>query len=496
MMQRTSRTLLILAVLVVLGKTPAFSENALSEGSRSDDGQPSVVSQPPASPEMIHKSVDRALEFLTLDAAKWRQERGCATCHHGVMTVWALSEARRQGYAVPAEPLADTVKWTKDLLVPQFSKPRDPRWGYNFVSLPGIYLGIMSQTLPILSRDEGNRVAVHLANHQEEDGAWLVPPQNANTSPPTWESRETIALWALLAWEPYVPADPQAAAAARAAREKVVTWLANSRPAEITQELSLRLLLDIREGRTADQIQPKIDELLARQNPDGGWSQFKELPSDAYATGQLLWILSFSGIPPDDPQIRRAISYLVANQQENGSWPMTPRAISGPNASKKRNPVPITYLGAAWATLGIVRFVPPNLDIGTRQKLAFDFIRSFGGSYETDPNGTEKPVVAIKIGVEIDDDQLGTLAKLLPAFPQLKSLQLKSPMITDIGAAHLKRVFQLRNLSLEQAAITDAGLMRLNALTGLEVLNLKETKITDAGVADFQRASPTVKVQR
>src|SRR5262249_73874 len=37
------------------------------------------------------------------DAARWRKARRCATCHHGTMTVWALSEARSRGYAVDAE---------------------------------------------------------------------------------------------------------------------------------------------------------------------------------------------------------------------------------------------------------------------------------------------------------------------------------------------------------------------------------------------------------
>lgn len=50
------------------------------------------------------------------------------------MTVWALTEAKNQGYVVSAGVLADTTKWTKDLFVPQFSKPRDPRWGFNFIS--------------------------------------------------------------------------------------------------------------------------------------------------------------------------------------------------------------------------------------------------------------------------------------------------------------------------------------------------------------------------
>src|SRR5262249_33991438 len=148
--------------------------------------------------------------------------------------------------------------WTKTFFRPQFSKPRDMRWGYNFVSVPAMYLGLMSQTLPILSRDEINRVALHLARHQEQDGAFLMPPPGPNGSPPTYESAETLMLLALLAWEQNAPANPQDAALVRTAREKAVAWLADTKPTETTQSLALRLLLDVRSGQGPEQLRPKI----------------------------------------------------------------------------------------------------------------------------------------------------------------------------------------------------------------------------------------------
>ncbi len=170
-------------------------------------------------PDIFPVEVAHALTFLTDDSVKWRKDHGCATCHHGTMTVWALSEAMKQGFPVGAEALAETVQWTKNQFVPRFSKPRDPRPGWELVNTNAIYLGIMSQDLPVLSRDEVNTIAVHLARHQVEDGGWKLPPPK-NGAPPIWESRESLALLALLAWEPHIPADPQEAAAASASREK------------------------------------------------------------------------------------------------------------------------------------------------------------------------------------------------------------------------------------------------------------------------------------
>jgi hypothetical protein len=460
-----------------------------------DEPKPPASAEATPVPRTTQQTVDKALEFMTKDAAKWRQERGCATCHHGTMTVWALSEAKAQGYAVGAETLDDTVAWTKDRFVSKLSKPRDSRPGWSLVSVPAIYLGLMSQSLPILSRDEINTVAVHLERHQEEDGAWLTPPPT-NGAPPTWESRETLALLALLAWEPHVSADPAAAAAASASRNKATAWLSGTTPTDTTQATALRLVLDVRTGQPAPQLQQRIDQLLSRQNSDGGWSQLKDLSSDAYATGQTLWALSFAGVKNDRSEIGRAVSFLIANQQQDGSWPMTPRSHPGIDATRKRNPVPITYFGSAWATLGLVRSVPPTFDLAARQQRAFDSIKTLSGTYTVDEKSPEKPVVSVKIVYEVDDEELSNLASLLTAFPQLETLQLKSARLTDAGPPHLKALSQLRNLTLENAPITDAGLAELKALTYLEVLNLKGTKVTDAGVQDFQKALPNTKVER
>src|SRR5262245_23427573 len=50
--------------------------------------------EPPSSQE----TVARALKFVVDDTAKWRQEKGCATCHHGVLTTWTLNEAMLRVY--------------------------------------------------------------------------------------------------------------------------------------------------------------------------------------------------------------------------------------------------------------------------------------------------------------------------------------------------------------------------------------------------------------
>src|SRR5262245_50712134 len=81
-------------------------------------------------PERARRAAERGLAFLERDAANWRKERKCASCHHGTMTVWALTEAKSQGYPVAAETLADVMKWTRERLG-TIDQPRDTRPGWS-----------------------------------------------------------------------------------------------------------------------------------------------------------------------------------------------------------------------------------------------------------------------------------------------------------------------------------------------------------------------------
>src|SRR5262245_16536146 len=89
MTRRLARNILVIGFLA-LRTVPVVGDEA---------GPPAAGGT--GSPEKVQQTMDRGLAFLIEDAVQWRKERGCATCHHGIMTVWALSEARSRGYVVP-----------------------------------------------------------------------------------------------------------------------------------------------------------------------------------------------------------------------------------------------------------------------------------------------------------------------------------------------------------------------------------------------------------
>lgn len=305
-------------------------------------------------------AVEKGLGFLRADAAKWRKDRECSTCHHGTMTVWALAEAKERGYEVPASELAENAKWTKDRLLARIDLPRDTRPGWGMVSTPAIYLALMAGCVPkqeAVSADELKRIAGHLLRHQEADGSWSWASAPAkNRPPPFFESDEVATLLAYLALGTHLPADPATKSGARDARERAAAWLAKAKPTDTTQAAALRLLVKVRDGGPEKTPRAPIEEFLGRRNNDGGWGQLRDSPSDAYATGQALYVLNLAGVKPDRAEVRGAVAFLVQTQNADGSWPMTARAH--PGATPSANPVPITYFGSAWATLGLLRSVP------------------------------------------------------------------------------------------------------------------------------------------
>jgi hypothetical protein len=446
-------------------------------------------------PPPLRQTLDRALSFMATDSTAWRKKFGCATCHHGAMTVWVMNEARQQGWPIDDAALAEFTRWTRDQFVPRINEPRDPRPGWNLVSTPGIYLGIMSQNLPVLSREELGQLSLHLANHVEEDGTFKKPPPK-NGSPPTWESRETLTLLGLLAWENTVPADAQQASLIKEAREKADAWLAANAKPETVQAIALHLVLDLRRAAPKEQIQSRIDALLHLQNADGGWSQTPKIPSDAYATGQTLWALSFAGVDKQRPEITRAVAFLARTQKPDGSWPMEHRDHEGIKP-KKHNLVPITYFGSAWGTLGLLRSVEvtPLLDLALRQQRAHDAIRALSGTCTVDEKRPGKPVTGIAFEFEIGDRELAAVIRHLSVFPDLESLTLETERLSDDSLGFLNGLPKLRKLTLLNAKITDTGLAKLKTLQHLENLNLKGTQVTDAGIADFHQALPNTKVE-
>ena len=83
-----------------------------------------------------------------------------------------------------------------------------------------------------------------------------------------------------------------------------------------------------------DRQKALLSELLSKQQPDGGWSLTsmsgdwkrhdgtpQEPQSDGYATGLITFALQQAGLPRENPQLKKGLVWLIANQNRSeGFW--------------------------------------------------------------------------------------------------------------------------------------------------------------------------------
>jgi hypothetical protein len=324
------------------------------------------TSIPRATTKQLHQAVDRAIGYLQTESADWLKTRRCAACHHVPMPLWALSEAQRQGYAINkkfVEDTAESLLGSKDRLMaskifPNPYDPPDPRPQGRGLNMGLPFLAVAARSLPALKEGQKQslkRIAEEILKKQQPDGSWEFFATLRR--PPINECQTTDVAWIILALEGET--GPDAPKSQRAALSKAIAWLDAAKRSEIHQDRVMKVLLGLRFDKPRKTMQSTIDELLGLQRADGGWSQtVPRRRSDAFATGQTLYVLSLAGFTAERPEIKRAIDFLVATQKPDGSWPMISRSTPNGSPGSAKLLTPITCAASSWATLGLARAVP------------------------------------------------------------------------------------------------------------------------------------------
>ena len=305
----------------------------------------------PPKPSDVNATIDRGLAFLAKDALAWKNEHNCVSCHHAGLVVWSMREAKQRGHAVDEPVLAELTKWVAESGDGKTGVPR-PAGRPKALNAKAVWFALALGADPepdAVSRKGLKLLLETVKSDQTENGSWSSWPE---TRPPIFgNSDESMTALATLA---VLPAAATGDDSAKAVRDKGVQWLAETKTDDDPQSIAMRLVLWRRLGRPAEEWEPLVQRIKERQNADGGWSQSKDMASDAWATGQALYALAHAGIKPDEPVIARAHAFLIKTQRDDGSWPMTSRPIK-PGGEGAKSLIPITGAGSAWAVLGLVR---------------------------------------------------------------------------------------------------------------------------------------------
>lgn len=349
------RILLVAACLLCLRLSALADEPAAT---------PAAI--PAATTEQTQQAVAKAIVYLEKESASWLSVRQCAACHHAGMPLWALAEADLQGYAIDKKYLSDTIesllgskeKLLRSKIFPDPSAPPDPRPQGQGLNMGLPFLAVAARSIPNLTdgqRQSLELIADEITGKQQPDGSWEFFA--GLRRPPVNESQTTDAAWIIMALA--AETGPNASESRSASLAKAVAWLETAKPADLHQDKALKVLLAARSAKPREAIQSTVDELLALQRPDGGWSQtIPEPKSDAFATGQTLYVLSLMGLTAGRPEIKRAIDFLVATQLPDGSWPMASRSSPDGSPGSSKLLTPINCASASWATLGLSHLVP------------------------------------------------------------------------------------------------------------------------------------------
>jgi|SRR5579862_5870792 len=304
-----------------------------------------------------HAVVERGLQFLQKEAYRWKETRKCAACHHAATMVWTFNEARASGYSVDEKALKEITEWAfTDMKTNSLTEQEPPR---DVINLGWVYVLLSVETAPALGAPAGyendklgdtNEDALfsarrtlirQIVNKQVSDGSWGHP---LDERVPLGGPVEDIAILSRLA---LLQSGDNSASVADSIN-KAANWLGANHDKTSRQGRNLRLLMNLREGKPAAELNSAIASIRVEQNADGGWSQTPDMGSDAYATGQTLYALARAGVKRESPEMKRGVEFLERTQNEEGSWPMTSRV-------KAKDLSPITAAGAAWAVLGLLR---------------------------------------------------------------------------------------------------------------------------------------------
>lgn len=299
-------------------------------------------------------SLLRAAQSLDMTALHWQKTQQCAACH----TLPPYLMARPLLAGIVPEPTE--VRQFFETIVEQ-GREGDPDLPKDSVT------AVVIQTAAALAfHDRATSGKLHPRTRQELDRMWTLQRADGGWE---WPFRDTpplksdehygvvlAALAASTAPDRYSDSEP-----ARKGLAGIRRYLAAHPPWSLHQRSMLLWgAKQISDLTTAEVRAQTVQELIAAQRPDGGWSlatltenpgdpqrqtdegrhareaeghgheylvyvgsgkAYKSsLTSDGYATGLTLYVLRQAGVPSDDACIRHGITWLKEHQRASGRW--------------------------------------------------------------------------------------------------------------------------------------------------------------------------------
>jgi hypothetical protein len=263
----------------------------------------------------------RALAYLAREVPAWSVQNRCYSCHNNGDGARALYTAVRLGIPVAPKALADTTRW---LTRPErwdhnrgdkrFSDKHLARLQFAAALAEAIAAAQVKERKPLLQATQW------VARRQRPDGSWQLDAQGNVGSPVTYGT----ALGTYLARDTL-----QKAGADRYRRElaRADRWFRRAPVRNVLAAAAVLLGLGEAGDEAALAQRKKCLALIRKgQSRDGGWGPYVNAASEPFDTAVVLLALRrHAGDAAIKAMLQRGRAYLIAVQEEDGSWPETTR---------------------------------------------------------------------------------------------------------------------------------------------------------------------------
>lgn len=319
----------------------------------------------------VESAARRGLARVKQAASDWQTHKTCFSCHHQTLPMLAAVEAERVGFPLDKAWL----KSQADTTLKYFEERIEDMDEGDHVPGGAATTGFGFWALQLDQRPSDKTTTSMVTYLLQVQGVSRLRDDKKGTPPPEardghWQAScrrapmqasligDTVLV--LIGLKQY--ATPEQAARANAACVKAEQWLAKA-PLRDQQDRLWRFWGLHHLGGEETLKTSTLAAILAEQRDDGGWAETKERQSDAYSTGQTLFMLLKTGTAANHPAVIRARDYLLKTQHADGSW-LAESHVKNKAQPYFENGDPhgehqfLSTAATAWAVAGLVQLLP------------------------------------------------------------------------------------------------------------------------------------------